>query len=319
MKKLVISLALIASILVPTQAQAAQTQFTGGPLTDIDSQGATINIRLSNVPANSGLYLQQCVQAGGQTRPTICNPTSRLWISKDAGANFLPSDTIKFKPSGIFMSDSTKVDCGIEKCGIFIRFDRKLGDDLSEDQFIALTFKAPSGETVTLPNDEIVATIDGIAVNTRTPKTLTYRQVVQVSATSKVGARLTFASLTPKCALNGVTITPLSGVGECAISVTSAGNEKTAGITAILPIQLALGVQNMGNFNVKKSVKIGTRISLPSASNFGETLAYKATGSCSIKSLKLNVRKGSCTLTATAPAKVDSYKGVRIKYTLSGK
>ena len=44
MKKFVFVVALVASLLVPVQAQAAETKFTGAPLTNLDSQGATINI-----------------------------------------------------------------------------------------------------------------------------------------------------------------------------------------------------------------------------------------------------------------------------------
>ena len=43
MKKLVLA-ALIASLLMPVSAQAAETKFVGGPLTNLESQGATINI-----------------------------------------------------------------------------------------------------------------------------------------------------------------------------------------------------------------------------------------------------------------------------------
>ena len=68
MKKLVL-VGLIASLLMPVSAQAAETKFVGGPLTNLESQGATINITLSNVPAKGGLYIQQCVEAPAGTRP----------------------------------------------------------------------------------------------------------------------------------------------------------------------------------------------------------------------------------------------------------
>ena len=70
MKKLVV-VALIAALFAPVSAQAAETKFVGGPLTNLDSQGATINIMLSNVPAKGGLYIQQCVEAAAGVRPAI--------------------------------------------------------------------------------------------------------------------------------------------------------------------------------------------------------------------------------------------------------
>jgi hypothetical protein len=76
-----------------------------------------------------------------------------------------------------------------------MRFDRTAGSDLSEDQFIALTFKSTAAGTVVLPADEITATINGVAVSTKAPMTLGYRQVATVEAISKAGAALTYAAI----------------------------------------------------------------------------------------------------------------------------
>ena len=318
MKKLVL-VALIAALLAPVSAQAAETKFVGGPLTNLDSQGATINITLSNVPAKGGLYIQQCLEAPAGTRPAICNKAVELWISSARGASFLPTDTIKFKPTGSFATGATTVDCTVQKCGIFMRFDHTVASDLSEDQFLPLTFKAAAAGTVTLPNDEIAATINGVAVSTKAPITLSYRQFATVAATSKAGAPLTYASLAPACALTGTEITPLSGAGECAISVTSAGNATAAGVTVILPIRLALGKQTIGDFAFDKTAKSGSKLSLPSLTNFGEKITYKASGACSVALARVTFKKGKCTLTATAPAKMSSYSSLNAKFTITGK
>jgi hypothetical protein len=318
MKKLVL-VALIAALLAPVSAQAAETKFVGGPLTNLDSQGATINITLSNVPAKGGLYIQQCLEAPAGTRPAICNKAVELWISSARGASFLPTDTIKFKPTGSFATGATTVDCTVQKCGIFMRFDHTVASDLSEDQFLPLTFKAAVAGTVTLPNDEITATINGVAVSTKAPITLSYRQFATVAATSKAGAPLTYASLAPACALTGTEITPLSGAGECAISVTSAGNATAAGVTVILPIRLALGKQTIGDFAFDKTAKSGSKLSLPSLTNFGEKITYKASGACSVALARVTFKKGKCTLTATAPAKMSSYSSLNAKFTVTGK
>jgi hypothetical protein len=294
MKKIVFVTALVASLLTPAQAQAAETKFTGAPLTNLDSQGATINIMLLGVPTKGGLYIQQCVEAPAGTRPTICNEPAQLWISNSRGASFAPTDVIKLKPTGTFVTKTTAVDCTVSKCGIFMRFDHTVPADFSEDQFIPLTFKAATTATVTLPVDEITATINGVAVSTTAPITLGYRQVSTVSATSKAGAALTFASIDPNCALKGSEITPLKGSGDCAISVTSAGNTTATGVTAILPIRLTAGVQTIPAISPKKSVK------LASTTNFGQKILYTATGSCSVKKNVLTAKKGKCTIQARA-------------------
>ena len=310
MKKIIVALALIGSLLVPASANAAETKFTGAPLTNLDSQGATINIMLLGVPAKGGLYLQECVEAPAGVRPTLCNNAVQLWISTARGASFLPTDVIKFKPTGSFVSGAATVDCTVSKCGIFMRYDHTVPGDLSEDQFIPLTFKAATAGNVALPVDEITATINGVAVSTKAPITLGYRQLSTVSAVSKAGATLTFASLDPNCALKGTEIKPLKGAGECAISVTSAGNTTASGITAILPIRLALGVQTIPAIAAKKSVSLAT------TTNFGQKVTYKATGNCSIMKNTLNAKKGTCTVTATAAGQAGLFAALSTKVVL---
>ena len=100
MKKIIVALGLIGALLVPASANAAETKFTGAPLTNLDSQGATINIMLLGVPAKGGLYIQECVEAPAGTRSALCNTAVQLWISTARGASFLPTDVIKFKPTG---------------------------------------------------------------------------------------------------------------------------------------------------------------------------------------------------------------------------
>ncbi len=318
MKKLVF-VALIASLLTPVSAQAAETKFVGGPLTNLDYQGATVNISLSNVPSKGGLYIQQCVEAPLGTRSALCNKAVELWISTARGASFLPTAAIAFKPTGSFVSGTTTVDCTVSKCGIFMRFDHTVAADFSEDQFFPLTFKAAVAGTSTLTADEVTATINGIAVTTRTPATLGYRQVVTVAAVSKAGAALSYRSLAPACALSGQQITPLAADGECAIAVTSAGNATAAPVTIILPIRLSLGVQTLGNFALPVTLKAFSKTALPAATNFGEKVTYKAMGACSVVRSVLTMRRGKCEITATAKERKALYQGFATKLTTAAK
>jgi hypothetical protein len=318
MKKLVL-VALVVSLLSPVSAQAAETKFTGGPLTNLDYQGATINISLSNFPSKGGLYIQQCVEAPTGSRSALCNKAIELWISTLRGASFLPTAAIVFKPTGSFVSGTTTVDCTVSKCGIFMRFDHTVPADFSEDQFFPITFKAAVAGTTTLVADEVTATINGVAVTTRTPATLGYRQVATVAAVSKAGAPLTYRSLAPACALSGQQITPLTGTGECAISVTSAGNSTAAPVTVILPIRLALGAQTLGSFVLPESLKAFSRTNLPTATNFGEKVTYKAIGSCSVVRSVLTMRRGKCEINATSGARKALYEALITKLTTASK
>jgi hypothetical protein len=317
-KKLVL-VALIATLLTPLSAQAAQTKFVGGPLTNLDYQSATINITLTDVPTKGGLYIQQCVEAPAGTRSALCNKAVELWISTARGASFLPTAAIVFKPTGSYLVGTTTVDCLVSKCGLFMRFDHTVPADFSEDQFFPLTFKAAVAGSTTLAADEVTGTINGVAVTTRTPATLGYRQVSTVAAVSKAGATLTYRSLAPACALNGQQITPLAGAGECAISVTSAGNASAAPVTVILPIRLTLGVQSLGGFALPETAKAFSKSALPSTSNFGEKVKYKATGACSVIKAVLTVRRGKCEISATAVGKKALYEGLNQMLVTTGK
>jgi len=200
-----------------------------------------------------------------------------------------------------------------------MRFDHTVPADFSEDQFFPITFKAAVAGTTTLTADEVTATINGVAVTTRTPATLGYRQVATVAAVSKAGATLTYRSLAPACALNGQTILPLTGVGECAISVTSAGNSSAAPVTVILPIRLTLGAQTLGTFTLPETLKAYSKTNLPTATNFGEKVKYKAIGACSVVSSVLTMRRGKCEINATSGGRKALYEGLNVKLVTAAK
>ena len=112
MKKIVLVLALAVSVLVPTGANAAQTKFVGGPLTNLEPKGAVINAQLSEVPTRAGLYMQQCVESPAGVRPSLCNEAAQLWISTAQGASFAPTAAIQFNPVASFISGTTTVEPG---------------------------------------------------------------------------------------------------------------------------------------------------------------------------------------------------------------
>ena len=315
MKKLVIIAALIASVLVPSSAQAAQTTFAGGPLTNLDSP-ASIHIALSNFPTAGGLYVMECVQGDVGVRPTLCNAAVQLWITtttKGAGI-FAPTDDIVLKPTATFTSGSTAVDCTVSKCGIFLRFDHTLPTDLSQDQFIALTFKA-STPVATRPNDVISASINGQALSAQVPMKIAYRQLATLAATAQSGATLTYDSLAPACALKAMAITALKGSGFCDIAITSPGSMSLAGYTAHFPLELTLGVQTI------PAIKIGVnrKAMLATKTNFGEPVTYLGTGSCTTTKNVLTAKAGTCTVVAGARGQSGLYSPLNLRVVLKVK
>lgn len=310
MKKIAVVFALFASILVPTQAQAAQTGFIGGPLTNLDSP-ASIHIALSNFPTKGGLYVMECAEGAAGVRPTICNAAVQLWVSNDATATFKPTADIVFKPTATF----TGADCTVVKCGIFLRYDHTVPNDLTEDQFIALTFKAGTSAVPTLASDEITATLNGAVLSNKVPLKLAYRAPAVLAATSKAGAALTYASLAPACALSDLKITALKGSGFCDIAVTSAGTATAAGITAHFPLELTLGTQTIGTVSASSTKKV----KLPATTNFGETVTYLGTGSCTTTKNIVSAKKGTCTIVAGARGATDLYSPFNKRFVIKVK
>ena len=309
MKKIVIALGLVATILVPTHAQGAQATLVG-TFTDVASSGATVPLLLSNPPSGSGYYIQECVQPTTGVRPTICNNAAQLWISNSPGASFTLSSVILLKPSAVFASGSTSVDCFQSKCGVFLRFDHTKPADFSEDQFFPLSFKATSAAPV-LASDSIVATLNGVTLSTSIPIKLAYRTPATLAATSAAGAVLTFDSLAPECARDGMKITALKGAGLCNISISSPGTSTSAAITMQYPIELTLGVQKI------PAIKIRTK--LATVTNFGEEVSYKASGSCQLKKFVLRAKKGICTVKASAPGRSELYLPVSVRLAIKVK
>ena len=310
MKKLAIVLALFASIMVPTQAQAAQATFMGGPLNNLDSP-ASIHIALGNFPTNGGLYIMQCVEGVASVRPTVCNAAVQLWVSNTPGATFKPTADIVFKPTSTFAG----TDCTVVKCGIFLRYDHTVPNDLSQDQFIALTFKNTAAAVASLPNDEITATINGVTLSSRTPIKLAYRAPAVLAATSKSGANLTYQSLAPACALDSMEITALKGTGFCDIAITSAGNATTSGVTAHFPIELTLATQSIPAFKLVANKKFN----LPKSTNLGELVTYLGTGSCTTNRNVVTAKKGTCTIVAGAKGALDLYTPLNLRLVIKVK
>lgn len=302
MKKIVIALGLVATFLLPHSAQGAQATLVG-TFTDVAASGATVPLLLSNPPSGSGYYIQECIQPATGVRPTICNNAAQLWISNSPGASFTLSSVILLKPSAVFASGSSSVDCFQSKCGVFLRLDHTKPGDFSEDQFFPLSFKATSAAPA-LVSDSIVATLNGVTLSTSIPIKLAYRTSATLSATSTAGAVLTFDSLAPECARDGLKITALKGAGLCNISISSPGTSTSGAITMQYPIELTLGVQKI------PTIKIGAK--LATVTNFGEELLYKSSGSCIIKKNVVIAKKGTCMIMAMAQGRSNLFSHLMV-------
>jgi len=135
----------IAAILLFVGAQSAEaaTKVTIVNSKKISSKNGIVNIKVSNLPANNGIYISQCMGIEeGKTSPAACNPaaTSKLWISNvpaDIAMGAKPATgKLTLKVNKYFENG----DCVHTKCIFYVTNDHNASDDRSEDQAIPFKF-----------------------------------------------------------------------------------------------------------------------------------------------------------------------------------
>ena len=141
MKK-VLAIAVIL-LFVGAQSADAATKVTIVNSKKISSKNGIVKIKVSNLPANNGIYISQCMAIGeGETSPTACNPaaSSKLWISNvpaDIKMGAKPGNAkLTLKVNKYFENG----DCIHTKCIFFVTNDHNAPTDRSEDQAIQFKF-----------------------------------------------------------------------------------------------------------------------------------------------------------------------------------
>jgi len=299
----------ISSLVFATNAQAETFGWASSPLTNLDPAGATINGGFTKFPTKAGMYIQQCVAPVGTARPVTCSDTLQVWVTAAGGQGSISSTGgIAVKVAGNIVGKGVSVDCTKVQCGLFFRLDHTAPTDFSEDKFYAITFKDGTTAPV-LAADEITVTLNGTPLVRNVPSTLAYRADAKIVAVAKSGAAVTLTSLTPECTyLNGV-FTALKGAGQCALAYSTVASATTAAASGNFPFLLSPGVQKI----TLKSLVIakGKVKALPAMSNFGTDITYKSNSkNCKVELNVVEV-KGACTLTATAPAKMDMWGALK--------
>lgn len=295
----------IAFALVTPIAASAKTTVTGGPFANLPATGGVVTLKLSGYPTNAGFYILQCLSEHDDSRPQICNPNNQLWISTSPGANFAPTADIQFRPTATFTFRDTGVDCTKAKCEIFIRLDHMATGNKSEDLYLPLAFVG--GSTPSSTADIITAHINNRTIKGNANIGVRYKDVFTIVASAKSGATLTFSTTSTTCSLTGNQVTILKGFGICDIAISSPGNGQYSANTVHYLFNIKPGLQRI---TVTTSVRAGTNLTLPTLSNFGETVSYEksTTGNCTLTGNVVYFNKtGACMIKATALAKTDTY------------
>lgn len=140
MKKIILTAAALNLFLIPS-ANAA-TKISLYPQYKVDHKKSIITIKVTGLPKDHGIYLQQCMAPKKNAAPTSCNPAeaSKLWVSN------VPADIAQGAISGkskfpmhvdaYFKSG----DCIHTTCVIAATSDHNAPSDRSEDQVIPFKF-----------------------------------------------------------------------------------------------------------------------------------------------------------------------------------
>lgn len=294
-----------AATLVATPADAATFTWSSRPLTNLDPAGTRITGSFTNFPTKSGLYIFQCVKAkvAGE-RPAIDTCFDLAWVTAAGGQGATSAkDPISFTLKAQYSTATKSIDCSIEECGVFFRYDRSAGTDTSEDFFLPMTFAASTTPAMAKTIDSIVLALNGVTLTKNVPVNLGYRAKAAINATASSGLPVIVTSATPDCTYANGELTALKGSGVCALSVSTEGNATYDVARANYPFILVPGNQKIAltAFGIKKN---STRV-LPATTDFGTPITYKSNSmSCKVEINLLMVGKGKgCVLTATAAGK----------------
>lgn len=237
MKKIIamaLSVLLLGFTHLPSASAAAKVTLSKS--SDIVFEGEKVTLTINDFPSKSGLYVFQCVQpANGGALPDLrqCNSADQLWITSSGRGSFLPTATdISIRLVGKFST----FDCTVDKCALFLQFDRLAADDRSEDQFIPLTFKAAAGTpapTVTAsPAAPLTQTISAIRSSIRVGES------ISLPARTDQGVIVAYRLTTPKtCSLKGVQVRA-KRVGTCTIDAYAAPSQTVAMFATAIDVKV---------------------------------------------------------------------------------
>jgi hypothetical protein len=293
----------ITATLVATPADAATFTWSSRPLTNLDPAGAVITGGITNFPTKTGLYISQCTKAKSvDTLPENC--IDLAWVTANGGQGAVSAkDPISFTLKSKYSTATNSVDCSVEKCGVFFRYDRAALADRSEDTFLDITFAPATTEIATKKTDSITVTLNGKVLVRNVPSNLGYRAKTVITAVASSGLPVTLASVTEDCSYANGAFTALKGSGTCRLTATTAGDATFNSESAGFPFFLVPGKQKieLTAFGIKRD---STRV-LPAETNFGTPIVYKSNSKlCKVEINLLMVGKGKgCVLTATAAGK----------------
>lgn len=324
---LMVGAALVLSLVGTSAATAADFSVSLDKSVGLSASGDTIKVTTSNLPSNAGLYVRQCASPTLATaRATDCNGQG-VWVTSSVPAGTpgtaVPGSVVQLPVEAKFTTASgAAVDCTTRQCGVFIRRDHLAPADTALDKFLPIAF---IGDSIAKPSDAISATLNGVAVNTRTPMTLRYRTPATLVLTSASGTAVTLTALNSNCVVTGTTVTAVKAQGECAVMATTAPSAGFARGQAIFPAYLASGLQTI-DVTVPEQATIGQFVALGKATmrtSLNQPVKWKSlTRGCVVSTSKAVVtvtsyRARTCEVLAYSPARSGLWNQLKQTYSVT--
>ena len=140
MKKILLTAVALGLVFSPSATAA--TKITLSPQYKVSHKSSYLTLTFKGLPADHGIYVQQCMKPKLNQAPSACNPaeTSKLWVSTVAadiqqGAKD-GSKPVKMHVDAYFK----KGDCIHTTCVLAFTNDHMASSDRSEDQTIPFKF-----------------------------------------------------------------------------------------------------------------------------------------------------------------------------------
>ncbi|MFM1964626.1 MAG: hypothetical protein RL134_351 [Actinomycetota bacterium] len=241
------ALALTAATLTPAHAEGefavtANGVTNGGTLSALPPS-SSVQMAVSNLPANVGLYAFHCLVPGpgASPVPTRCDAGTGALVYVMAAAES-QTTTRPLVVNAEFVgknpnpqagdSGTTDVNCRVDTCAIYTL---GAGRDSANRAYITF-FPTQFASTAPRLKDSAVVTLDNRVVRPGRDRAIRYGQALPFSVTLASGITPSLSS--KKCDVRNGEIRALTRNGSCAVQITSPGNEEYRAFRATVTFKI---------------------------------------------------------------------------------
>lgn len=162
----------LSMLMISQPAQADSAFSITASQTAMVTGGQVVSIKANNLPADKGIYVQQCVLSGGAPNLAQCttmqaNPLSVLWITNSAASLGQGGANAANAQAFTLVAQIGETSCITSTCGLVTARDHLDRTDRSLDTVTPLTFSAlapalDKSTALTDASDSIAVSLNGL-------------------------------------------------------------------------------------------------------------------------------------------------------------